>query len=232
MGISAVDDDTTPVRNDIESAIAESNNDEANMNFRQRGSSGDDQGEQIDITYTKELSNEVIAEERKLQSSEKQDDQVKKTTMPQKANLSKKLKKKKIPKLLIKPIRKDEELQTQDNVAEECSALVKEMVTSTVSKLDTEVIEPKMPPIIVKIPKLSISPKKSSKKDNIKSPTKNCIKKLNFSFTKQPTVSIKNLKIIPPVPPEVTEAILELANAEEIVPDVPSIEENKSSPLN
>ena len=151
--------------------------------------------------------------------------------MSQKANLSKKLKKKKIPKLLIKPIRKDEELQTQDNVAEECSALVKEMVTSTVSKLDTEVIEPKMPPIIVKIPKLSISPKKSSKKDNIKSPTKNCIKKRNFSFTKQPTVSIKNLKIIPPVPPEVTEAILELANAEEIVPDAPSKEEKKSSPL-
>merc|ERR1712106_676518 len=104
--ISAVDDDTTPVRNDIESAIAESNNDEANMNFSQRVSSGDDQGEQID-TYTKELANEVIAEERKLQSSEKQDDQVKKTTMSQKANLSNKLKKKKIPKLLIKPIRKD-----------------------------------------------------------------------------------------------------------------------------
>merc|ERR1711892_1171262 len=228
--ISAVDDDTRPVRNDIESAIAETNNDEANMNFSQRVSSGDDQGEQID-TYTKELANEVIAEERKLQSSEKQDDQVKKTTMSQKANLSNKLKKKKIPKLLIKPIRKDEELQTQDNVAEECSALVKEMVTSTVFKLDTEVIEPKMPPIIVKIPKLSISPKKSSKKDNIKSPTKNCIKKLNFSFTKQPTVSIKNLKIIPPVPPEVTEAILELANAEEIVPDAPSKEEKKSSPL-
>merc|ERR1711892_1587228 len=65
--ISAVDDDTRPVRNDIESAIAESNNDEANMNFSQRVSSGDDQGEQIDITHTKELSNEVIAEERNLQ---------------------------------------------------------------------------------------------------------------------------------------------------------------------
>merc|ERR1711892_567100 len=65
--ISAVDDDTTPVRNDIESAIAESNNDEANMNFSQRTSSGDDQWEQIDITYTKELANEVIAEERNLQ---------------------------------------------------------------------------------------------------------------------------------------------------------------------
>merc|ERR1711874_152414 len=104
-------------------------------------------------------------------------------------NLSKRLKQKKVPKLLIKPIRKEEK---NGNMTEDNTTLVKEMVTSTVNQPGSLEKETKMPPIIVKIPKVSISPKKTSKKN------------LDFAYSKQPIVPIKNLKILPPVPPEVT----------------------------
>eukprot|EP00090_Calanus_glacialis_P001582 TRINITY_DN11151_c0_g1_i2.p1 TRINITY_DN11151_c0_g1~~TRINITY_DN11151_c0_g1_i2.p1 ORF type:complete len:1784 (-),score=477.31 TRINITY_DN11151_c0_g1_i2:958-5901(-) len=235
--ISNVNADNTPVSTAIASDIA----DEAlreHINENERSTSD----EKTDFPSVLEFANEEITEDKELQSletedkelnsSETRDHHVMKAPVSQekeKANLSKKLKKRKIPKLLIKPIKKDEETSIQENVAKECSKLLSEMVTTTVKKVESEVQEPKMPPIIVKIPKLSISPKKSSKKDIVKSPTKNCIKKLNFTFGKQPTVSIKNLKILPPVPPEVTEAILELANADEVVPDSRNKEDKKPS---
>merc|ERR1711915_434239 len=134
-----------------------------------------------------------------------------------KANSSKK--KNKIPKLLIKPIKRDDEHSVQENFEAKN--------TRQAPEKDEGDELPKMPPIIVKIPKQSISTKKSPKKEYLKSPVKNCIKKLNFSLPKQPTVTIKNLKILPPMPPEVTEAILELAD--EIVPETITKEEKKIS---
>jgi hypothetical protein len=234
--ISNVNADNTPVSNEIASDTAESNTDEAHkehINESERSTSD----EKIDVPSVPEFANEEITEDKELQSLETKDKELSSSETrdnhvsqeKEKANLSKKLKKRKIPKLLIKPIKKDEETSVQENVSEECSKLLSEMVTTTVKKVESEVQEPKMPPIIVKIPKLSISPKKSSKKDIVKSPTKNCIKKLNFTYGKQPTVSIKNLKILPPVPPEVTEAILELANADDIVPDSCNKEDKKTS---
>merc|ERR1712083_731341 len=128
-------------------------------------------------------------------------------------------KKNKIPKLLIKPIKRDNEHSVHENFEAKN--------TRQAPENDEGDELPKMPPIIVKIPKQSISTKKSPKKEYLKSPVKNCIKKLNFSLPKQPTVSIKNLKILPPMPPEVTEAILELAD--EIVPETITKEEKKIS---
>merc|ERR1712233_175579 len=126
-------------------------------------------------------------------------------------------------------IRKEEKPTINENVTEECSSLINDMVSKTVKQIDSSESEQKMPPIIVKIPKVAISPKKISKKENIKSPSKSCIKNLDFAFSKQPTVSIKNLKILPPVPPEVTEAILELANADEEISDSKKVEDKKPS---
>ena len=56
------------------------------------------------------------------------------------------------------------------------------MVSKTVKQIDSSESEQKMPPIIVKIPKVAISPKKISKKENIKSPSKSCIKNLDFAY--------------------------------------------------
>jgi len=116
--------------------------------------------------------------------------------------------------LVIKPIKKDDIDSNEENVHDICSLLLKELVNTCVTNVDGEIEELKLPPIIVKIPKASISPKKVAKKDNIKSPKK-CIKKLNFTFSKQPSVTIRNLKILPPLPPPVTETILEIANKNE-----------------
>ena len=85
----------------------------------------------------------------------------------------------KVPKLVIKPVRKpSNEISKGKNE------------TKTNGESDT-----KLPPIIVKIPKSSISPKKNSKKET-KTPEK-AIKNLNITFSKQPKVTVKNLKILP-----------------------------------
>merc|ERR1712242_139618 len=186
----------------------------------------EDQMKKTDTNHTPELDTNNVDRSEKVINK----DNVK---MP---NLSKKLKKKKVPKLLIKPIRKEEITSVNEDVAEECSTVIMDMVSKTVKQIDSEEQEQKMPPIIVKIPKLAISPKKVSKRENVKSPLKNCIKNLDFGLSKQPTVSIKNLKILPPVPPEVTEAILELANEDLEISEPKKVENknpitSKSSPM-
>ena len=87
----------------------------------------------------------------------------------------KKKKKKKVPKLTIKPVTKMEE---------------------------TPSIEDSLPPIIVKIPKASLSPQKSSKSPK-KTPEKESIK-VNIKLPKPPAV--KSLKILPLSPPSKQES--------------------------
>merc|ERR1739838_159977 len=183
--------------NETQSDIVESNSAEANeeiINVQERSTSDESNEESTDLPSVEEFAIEPITKEKHIDSSEVKNYAVLKAPMSQgkrKTN-SKNAKSRKVPKLVIKPIKKDEVAPPQENVHEICSLLLCELVNTCVTKVDGEMEELKMPPIIVKIPKASISPKKMSKKDNVKSPQK-CIKKLNFTFSKQPSVTIKNL---------------------------------------
>eukprot|EP00092_Neocalanus_flemingeri_P005869 GFUD01006317.1.p1 GENE.GFUD01006317.1~~GFUD01006317.1.p1 ORF type:complete len:3795 (+),score=856.15 GFUD01006317.1:678-11387(+) len=214
--INVADPVNTPVNDEIQSDIVESNPVEI-LNLRERSISDETKDKSIAVPCVKEFAHKQITEDKESNSSETKNYSVVNVPASQakrRANLSKNTENRKVPKLVIKPIKKDDIATSEENVLEICSILLSELVNTCVKTVDCEMEELKMPPIIVKIPKASISPKKSSKKDNVKSP-KTCIKKLNFSFSKQPSVTIKNLKILPPVPPPVTEAILELANVDE-----------------
>ena len=102
----------------------------------------------------------------------------------------KNLKVKKVPKLVIKPLLKNNPLPDTDEEKEK-----------------TKDLNEVMPPIIVKIPKASLSPNKSNISTTSKSPrkgdkeiTQQTVPKLNIKLPKPPAV--KNLKILPLSPPE------------------------------